>query len=465
MASGVQTTVTELPESRVRVEASVPADEVQKRIEQTAKALGRELRIPGFRKGKVPPPVVIKRIGREAVLDEALRAALPAWYGDAIDAAGIEPVGDPQLDVGDPPAEGEPLNFTVEIGVRPTATLGEYKGLEVGRREPEIPEAAIEDSINTLRERFGKLETHDGPAEQGDFVVADLAGTIDGEELENATLRDELIEVGGGRLLTELDQGFQGMSAGEEATIDAVFPDDYHAEHLQGTPAQFAVTVKEVKRKQLPEVNDDFAADAAGFDTLDELRADIRTRLEEAETQQIESDFREAVLDAAVANATVDVPGALIHARAHEMLEQVLHSLSHRGISKEAYLQIAQKTEEEMAHEAEPDAERGLKREAVIAAIVEADGIEPTEEELLEALEHTAEHEKTTPAKLLERLRKSGRIEAVSRDLAQRKAIDMLAEAATPISVEQAKAKNLLWTPEREQPEAGDAGALWTPGS
>jgi len=147
------------------------------------------------------------------------------------------------------------------------------------------------------------------------------------------------------------------------------------------------------------------------------------------------------------------------------MLEQVLHSLSHRGISKEAYFQIAQKTEEEMAHEAEPDAERGLKREAVVAAIVDAEGIEPTEEELLEALEHTAEHEKSTPAKLLARLRKSGRIDTLSRDLAQRKAIDMLAEAAKPISVEQAKAKNLLWTPDREQREAGDAGGLWTPGS
>src|SRR5947209_17079685 len=152
--SPVKTNVTELPESRVRVEAEVPAEEVERRIQQAARELGRQMRIPGFRKGKVPPPVVIRRLGREAVLDEALRTSLGSWYADAIDGAGIAPVGEPELDVGNLPAAGEPLAFSIEIGVRPRAKLGAYKGLEVGRREPNASEEAIDEELEALRDRF-----------------------------------------------------------------------------------------------------------------------------------------------------------------------------------------------------------------------------------------------------------------------------------------------------------------------
>src|SRR5690242_14850116 len=165
MPSPVKTTVTELPESRVRVEAEVPADEVERRLQQAAKQLGRQMRIPGFRKGKVPPPVVIRRLGREAVLDEALRSSLGNWYVDAIDEAGITPVGDPDLDVGDLPAQGQPLAFSIEIGVRPKAELGDYKGLEVGRREPHVDDEQIQEQVDQLRERFATLDTVDRPAE------------------------------------------------------------------------------------------------------------------------------------------------------------------------------------------------------------------------------------------------------------------------------------------------------------
>ncbi len=172
----VRTNVTELPESRVRVEAEVAAEEVERRVQQAARELGRQMRIPGFRKGKVPPPVVIRRLGRETVLDEALRSSLSAWYVDAIDEAGISPVGEPQLDVGDLPAEGQPLAFSIEIGVRPRAELGTYKGLEVGRREAAVPEESLEAEIERLRDRFATLETVERPAESGDHVVVDYLG-------------------------------------------------------------------------------------------------------------------------------------------------------------------------------------------------------------------------------------------------------------------------------------------------
>ena len=459
----VRTNVTELPESRVRVEAEVSADDVERSIERTAQALGRQLKIPGFRKGKVPPPVVVRRIGREAVLDEAVRGSLGSWYVDAIDAAGIEPVGDPNLALGDLPAEGQPLTFSIEIGVRPQATLGDYRGLEVARREPAVDDAAVDAQVEELRERLARLETAEGRAAQaGDFAVVDFTGAVDGEPVEGAEARDELVEVGAGRLPEELEAALSGMKAGAAKQVDVAFAEDHRAEQLRGRTATFDLTVKEVKRKELPELDDDFAGDAAGFDTLEELRADVRAKLEEAETRAIDAEFREAALDAAVGNATVDVPDALVEARARELWEQLGATLERQGISQEAYLRISGKAEEEIVEEARPDADRALRREAVLAAVVEAEGIEPSEAELLEALAHSAEHESTTPEKLLERLRDAGRLEALRRDLAARRAVDLLAEAAEPIPAERAEARDKLWTPEKgEQP----ASELWTPGS
>jgi len=465
----VKTNVTELPESRVRVEAEVPPEEVERRLQQTARKLGSQLKIPGFRKGKVPPPVVVGRIGRQAVLDEAVRGSLGSWYIDAIDAAGIDPVGDPTLDLGDLPGEGEPLTFSIEIGVRPKATLGEYKGLEVGRREPEVTDEAVDEQLEQLRERLARLEAApDAAAAQGDFAVVDFTGTVDGEPVDGGEGRDELVELGAGRLPDEMEAALAGMSAGETKTVDVPFPDDHQAEQLRGKTASFEVNVKEVKRKQLPNLDDEFAGDAAGFDTLEELREDIRGKLEEAEMRAIEAEFREAALDAAVAEATIDVPPALVEARAHELWEQLSATLARQGISPEAYQRISGKTEEQMVEEAKPDAERALRREAVLAAVVEAEAIEPSDEELTEALAHSAEHEDTTPEKLLERLRDANRLEALRRDIASRQAVDVLADAAKAIPVEQAKARDKLWTPGKDEPGEGEGaerpGKLWTPG-
>jgi trigger factor len=459
----VKTSVTELPESRVRVEAEVPAAEVEKRLQRAAREVGRNLRMPGFRKGKVPPPVVIRRVGRNALLEDAVRDGLSRWYVQAIDDAGVEPVGDPKLDLGDLPDEGKPLQFSIEVGVRPTATLGTYKGLEVGRAEPEVPDEVVDTELEGLRERMATLETVDEAAGKGDFVLVDFTGTVDGEEFAGGTARDELIELGSERLVPGFEDQLEGASAGDERTITITFPDDYGADELKGKTAVFAVTVKEVKRKDLPELDDDFAADSAGFDSLDELRADLRDRLREREEQRIGAEFREAVLDAAANEAKIDLPDSLVHARAHELYHQMIHSLSHQGISEEAYLRIAGKDHDQLVDEAKPDAERALRREAVLAAVVEAEGIETDDAELEEALAPAAERESTTPAKLLERLRQAGRDGALQRDVAARRALDLMAEEAKPISVEQAKARDKLWTPERE-PESG-SGQLWTPGS
>ncbi len=184
MSATVTTNVTELPESRARVDVEVAPAELERRMQQTARRLGGQLRIPGFRKGKVPPPVVIRRLGREYVLDEAMRDSLGAWYVDAIDTAGIAPVGEPDINVGDLPEAGSPLSFSIEISVRPIAELGPYAGIEVERREPAADEAAIDAEIERLRDRFATLETVDRPAALQDQVVMDYLGRLDGEPFE-----------------------------------------------------------------------------------------------------------------------------------------------------------------------------------------------------------------------------------------------------------------------------------------
>jgi trigger factor len=475
MAVAVKTTVTELPDSRVRLQVRVPPSELEGRLERKANQLGRDLKLPGFRRGKVPAPLVIQRIGREAVLEEAVRDTLSSWYSDAIETAGIVPVGDPQVALGDLPPAGEALEFSIEIGVLPKAELGEYEGLEVARREPAVEQEQIQQEIDAMRERLARLETAERPAAEGDFVVVDYAGSLLGAdstqgESERQALpggegRDQLVELGSGNLIPGFEEGLLGAGAGETRTVEVSFPADYGNKDLAGQKATFEVTVKEVKLKQLPAVDEDFAIDA-GFDSMEELREDIRRRLIEAEEARIGAEFRQAALDAAVAKARVGLTPELVKARAQEMWERMLHSLSHRGISREAYLQIAAREEPEILAEMEPDAELALRREAVLTAVVAAEGISPSEQELLEAIAPSAEREGVEPEQLLSDLRAGGRLEEVREDLAARQAVELIAARAKPIPVAQAQARERLWTPEsgHDRPDApAPSGRLWTP--
>src|SRR3954467_3210653 len=337
MATQVKTNTTELDDSRVRVEVEVEPSAVDRALSDAAADLGRDLRIPGFRKGKVPPQVVLQRVGREAVLDEAVRKALPNWYEEALGDAGVTPVGEPNLDLDELPEKGSPLAFTIEVGVRPKAKLGEYKGLEVGRREPEVSKETLDEEVERLRESSASLENVDRPAQKGDFVVLDFVGGVDGEPFEGGEARGYLLELGSDRLVEGFEEQLEGATAGEERQVTVTFPDDYRAEGLAGTEAVFDVSVKEVKEKRLPDLDGDFPAEAGGFDTLDELRADIEQRLREQEDRMIDTEFREAVVDAAVAEAEIDVPHELVHAKAHEMWHQTERRLRAQGLAPARY--------------------------------------------------------------------------------------------------------------------------------
>jgi trigger factor len=462
----VKTSVTELPDSRVRVDVDVPPDDVDRGISRAARGLARDMRLPGFRKGKAPPSLIIQRVGREAVLQQALRDSLPEWYERALLSSGVNPVGDPSIEVTSvPDDEGEPLSFQFEVGVRPPAELGDYKGLEVGRPETDVPDDVLERELEQLRENFARLEAVERPAAKGDFVLVDFRGTVDGEPFEGGEANDELVELGSGRLIEGFEEQLEGASAGEKREVKITFPDDYRAEQLAGKDASFEITVKEVREKVLPDLDDEFAANAGGFDTLDELRDDIREKLRTAAEERTDAEFRLAAVDAAVDASKVEVPAEILSGRAAERWERVERQIAAQGLDPAAYLRMQGKTREEIIEESKPDAERELKREAVLTAIADVEGIDVSEEEMLEALEHTAEHERTSPEKLLERLRKAGRDSLVREDLRIRKTIDLLAESAKPIPLAQAEARERLWTPDKERESEQEGAGLWTPGS
>lgn len=457
----MQTTLSELPDSRARVEVEVPAKDVEKAISRAARSMAKEMRLPGFRQGKAPASLVTQRLGFGPVLQEAIREALPEWYENALLDSGVSPIGDPQIEmVATPDTEGEPLKFSFEVGVRPPAKLGEYKGLEVGKGETEVPDEIVDREIERVREGFARLEPVERPAAEGDSLLIDFEGLLDGKAFEGGKAEDYLLSLGSGQLIEGFEEQLTGAEPGEERTITVTFPEDYQAEHLAGEEAQFNVEVKEVREKILPELDDEFASDASEFDTLEELRADVREKVGAALGSRAEEDFRLAAIDAAVDAATVDVPADLVTARATERWERMERQLAGRGMDPNAFLQMQGKTREELIEESKPDAERELQREAVVTAIAEAEGIEVSDEELIEALEHSAEHERTTPEKLLERLRQNGRDAMVREDIRARKAIELVADSATPIPLEQAEAREQIWTPEKERKAAG---GLWTP--
>lgn len=473
VAGALKTTLTELGDSRVRLQVEVPPSELEAPLERKARQLGKELKLPGFRRGKVPAPLVIQRVGRDVVLEEAVRDTLSTWYSKAIEEAGVVPVGDPKLDLPAMPAEGEALEFSIEIGVLPKAELGDYKGLEVPRREAVVEDEQIDRELEAIRDRLARLETAERPAETGDFIVMDYVGTLAGEEqpFAGGEGRDQLIELGSGNLIPGFEEALLGAGAGETRSVALTFPADYPNTDLAGKDASFEVTVKEVKLKELPPLDDDLAIDT-GFEDLKELREDIHTRILDADEAQVQAEFRQAALDAAVANASVPVTAELVAGRAGEMLERMLHSLSHRGVSREAYFQITGRREEEMLEEMRPEAEQALKREALITAVVAAEGIAPGDEELLEALTPTAEREGVEPDKLYDELKSAGRLEEAREDLAAREAIDLISSEAKPIAPETAVAREKLWTPEKDaeagsgaEASAGEeqAGKLWTP--
>jgi trigger factor len=310
-----------------------------------------------------------------------------------------------------------------------------------------VPGEVIDGEVDRLREGMASLDPVEREAADGDHVLVDFTGSLDGVEFEGGTASDHMIEIGSGQLIDDFEQQIIGAATGDEVEVKVTFPEEYGAAELAGQDADFAVTVKEVREKKLPEADDDFAVEASEFDSLEELRSDISSKLAESAAEKSEQDFRVAAVDVAVDNATVDLPDAIVKARGEERWERVERQMAGQGMNPETYLQMQGKTKGEVIEESLPDAAQEIRREAVLVAVADAESIEVSDGELESELEHMAEHERTTAAKLLERLKRDGRHEMVAADIRVRKAIDRIAETAEPVAMGAEETKEKLWTP------------------
>lgn len=466
--------VTTLEDNRVRLDVAVPEDEVQRRMDRAIRRLGREVRVPGFRPGKAPAEVIVQRIGHDAIVQEMLRSALGDWYSEAVAETGIVPIDDPALDLESVPEEGD-LTFTATVEVRPTATLGDYAGIEVGRADVEVPEGALDEQLERLRQQAGRLQAVERAAGEGDFVVIDFDGSTNGRKIKNATARDYLVELGGGRLVPEFDSALRGTSAGDTVTFPVSYGEGDGRPELRNTTVDYAVTVKGVQEKVLPSLDDELALGVSEFDTLDELTADLQRRLHEAAESQVDELYRRMVIDAVTERASVEVPAVMVDRRIGTILQQTAEQLP-QGVSFEQYLAATGRTLEEIVAELRPDAEAAIRRELVVEAVAEAQAIEVADEEIEEQVRADAEASGRAPERLLHDLQQHGGWEALRQDLRLRKAVDHLIERATAIPMVTAEARERLWTPEdgrrkaaADAPEPAEgkpapAGKLWTPG-
>jgi trigger factor len=427
--------IEKLEDNKVRLDVEVPPDEVKKGIEAKVREIGKQVRIPGFRPGKAPRRMIENHVGRDYVYMEALQEGLPGWYSQAVIDSDIRPIDRPEINFDDPLNEKEGFKFSATVEVRPSATLGEYKGLEVPKREVEVDEGQVESQLEELRGQFATLAAvEDRPAKEGDFVIIDFKGEkMTGGELPGGDAEDFMMEIGKGEMLPDFEKNLEGMNSGERKQFGVTFPVDYQEESLRGQSALFRVHMKEIKERDLPELDDEFAKEASEFETLDELKGAMREQIEAGMKQQVEGEFKNRVLDAVAAKASVEVPHVMTHDKADEMVRSFERNIESQGIKAEQYYQITGATREDFVEQVHPEAEDTVKKELVLDAVVEAEGIEADEDELNHELGHVAEDSERTVEEVTRTMRENGTYALLQEEMARAKALDFLAENARAV--------------------------------
>lgn len=437
----MKTKVNPTGENEVELSVEVPVEAVRKAYDRAIAKVRGEMQLPGFRKGRVPVPLVIQNVGVDFIRGEALEDAIPEWGDQALKDAGLydDAVGTSDLQVG-PLDETQEYSFSLKVQTMPVPTLGEYKGLEVPRREVDITDDQVSAQLTMLQERLATLQpVEDRAVRKGDFVLMDLSGSRDGELIEGAQGKDQMYEIGRGNLIPGFEDEIEGLGAGQEKSFDVTFPEDYHAEELAGQSATFAVTVKEIKEKIIPDLDDAFAADVSEFETMEELRKDIHTRLQAAAEAGAQREYRAAAVEKAVEHATVVVPSAMIDREAHRLYHQLEERVGQQGLTMEVYLGVLQKTQEEIEEEMRPQAEFIIKRQLVLEAVAQAEGLEVTDDDVNEVIKHDAEALGRDYLQLLGDVEKSGRREALRDEMLVAKAADLIADEAVPVAMTEAE--------------------------
>jgi len=422
----VKSTVEQLSPTRVRINVEVPFSELEPDFQRAYKELARQVRLPGFRPGKAPAKLLEARFGREAMLDQVVNEALPARYGQAVAESEVHPLGQPEIEV-TKKEYGEELAFTAEVDVRPKLTLPDPGELKVSVDPIEVSDDDVDAELQSLRARFGTLTGVDRPVADGDFVSIDLSATIDGEEIPGAAAQGLSHEVGSGRLIAGLDEALIGLSVDEPKEFTAQLATGEHA----GKDAQVTVTVKTVKERELPEPDDEFAQLASEFDTIEELKSNLREQVARTKRAQQAENIREAALDTLLKQVEVPLPEAIVKAQVDSALHNALHSLDHDESKLEEVLAQQGKSREEFETETRTAAETDVKRQLLLDALADELQVQVGQDDLTERLVATSRQYGIEPQQLLGYLQENNQLPAMFADVRRTLAIAEVIRAAT----------------------------------
>lgn len=387
--------VEQIEKNKVKLEITVPASVFSEGLTTAYGKQRGQLSVPGFRKGKAPRKVIERMYGEGVFYEEAFRAVYPEAYDKAVEEQGIRPVEAPQLDIVEI-GEGKELVFTAQVAVYPEVELGDYKGIEVEHAAYTVTDAEVEAEINKALERVATWETAERPAKEGDRVTIDYKGSVDGVPFAGGEAQDTALEIGQGRFIPGFEEQLVGLVAGDEKEINVTFPEQYHAEELAGKPAVFAIKVKDVKEKNVPALDDDFASEASEFETLAEYRSDVRAKLEKSAQDRSKNELENLVIQKAAQNAVIDIPEAMIMRQVEYMAQEMEMRLSYQGLNMQQYMSITGTKPEDLIAQMQPEAASRVRTQLVLEAIRKAEGIEASEAEVEEKIKERAERTNKT---------------------------------------------------------------------
>jgi trigger factor len=404
----------------------VSAEKVNEGLTAAFNKVVKQVNVPGFRKGKMPRPMFEKRFGVESLYQDALDILLPEAYGSAIDETGIEPIDRPDIDI-EQMEKGKELIFKATVQVKPEVTLGEYKGLEVEAFDTNVADEDVANELKTLQERQAELVVkEEGTIETGDTVVLDFEGFVNGEAFEGGKAENHSLEIGSESFIPGFEEQLVGLATGESKDVEVTFPEEYHAAELAGKPAVFKVTIHEVKGKELPALDDEFAKDVDDeVETLDALKEKIRTRLENSKKHEAEHHLRDTVVENAAANAEVEVPDVMVNSEVNRMLQEFEQRLQMQGMNLELYFQFSGQDENALREQMNEEAVNRVRVNLTLEAIAKAENLEVTDEDVNAELENMAGMYNMTVDSIKQAL---GGLEGVKADLKLKKAVDFLVE-------------------------------------
>jgi trigger factor len=450
----VKSTVERLSPTRVRINVEVPFDELKPDFDRAYKKIAQQVRVPGFRPGKVPARIIEARLGRGVVLEEVVNGAVPAKYSEAITSAeDLTPIGRPDIEVTEI-ADGDKLSFKAEVDVRPQIDLPDLTSLSVSVDDVEVGDDDVQEQLENLRARFGTLTGVERPAQEDDFVLVDLSATVGGEPVEDATTTGFSYQVGQGGLIDGIDEAITGLSAGEERTFTTTLVAGEYADR----DAEVTVKVTAVKERQLPEADDEFAQLASEFDTLDELTADLRERLGRVRRMEQVTQARDKVLDAIVEATEVPLPESVVQAEVDSALHDAVHPFDHDEAKFEEFLVSQGRTREQFDTETKEAAEKSVRTRLVLDALADREKTTVSEEELTERIVFQAQQYQMQPEEFVRRIQEAGQLGAVYSDVRRSKALIAAVRAATvtDASGNEVDMSDLLGPDEEDGAETGE---------